>query len=122
MSHKILIVDDEKKIRDLVCFRLEFKGYDVSSAGDGTEALEKVKEFEPDLMVLDIMMPDMSGYEVCKRVKGDSATQQTKVILLSAKGRKQDEEEGLRAGADAYMTKPFRANKLIEKIEELLNG
>ena len=121
MSNTILIVDDEKKIRDLVAFRLEFKGYQIADAGNGTEALEQVEKFNPDLIILDIMMPDMTGYEVCERVKSNEATKGIKIILLSAKGRKQDEEEGYRVGADAYMTKPFRANMLLSKIEELLN-
>ncbi|MDH3382398.1 MAG: response regulator [Flavobacteriaceae bacterium] len=121
MSKKILIVDDEKKIRDLVSFRLEFKGYEVVSAANGTEALEKVASESPALLVLDIMMPDLTGYEVCKRLKEDDKTKHIKVILLTAKGRKQDEEEGYSVGADSFMTKPFRANALLEKIEELLN-
>ena len=122
MSSSILIVDDEKKIRDLISFRLEYKGYQIASAENGGEALAKIKEDQPDLVVLDIMMPDMTGYEVCKQIKNDAALQKIKVILLTAKGRKQDEEEGYKVGADAFMTKPFRANVLLAKIEELLNA
>ncbi|MDH5559500.1 MAG: response regulator [Deltaproteobacteria bacterium] len=122
MSRKVLIVDDEKKIRDLVAFRLEFKGYQVQNASNGTEAIQSVEKDPPELIVLDIMMPDITGYEVCKRLKSDEKTKKIKIILLTAKGRKQDEEEGFSVGADAYMTKPFRANILLDKIEELLNG
>lgn len=122
MSNSILIVDDEKKIRDLISFRLEYKGYQVANAGDGGEALEKIKNDKPDLIVLDIMMPDMTGYEVCEQIKKDASLKSIKVILLTAKGRKIDEEEGYKVGADAFMTKPFRANVLLAKIEELLNA
>lgn len=122
MGYKILVVDDEKTIRDLVAFRLEFHGHQVETAQNGTEGLAKVEQMHPDLIVLDVMMPDLTGYEVCAKVKAGPESKNTKVILLTAKGRKQDEEEGLAAGADAFMAKPFRANLLLAKIDELMNG
>ncbi|OGG98928.1 MAG: hypothetical protein A2600_06205 [Candidatus Lambdaproteobacteria bacterium RIFOXYD1_FULL_56_27] len=122
MGYKILVVDDEKTIRDLVAFRLEFHGHQVETAQNGTEGLAKVESMHPDLIVLDVMMPDLTGYEVCAKVKAGEGSKDTKVILLTAKGRKQDEDEGHAAGADAFMAKPFRANLLLAKIDELMNG
>lgn len=122
MSHKILIVDDEKRIRDLIAFRLENKGFEILSAEGGKEALAITETHTPDLVVLDVMMPDMSGLELCQQLKSNDNLKHIKVLMLSAKGQKQDEEEGLKAGADGYMTKPFRAKHLIEKIEEILTS
>lgn len=122
MGYRVLVVDDEKTIRDLVAFRLEFHGHQVSTAENGGQGLEKMKAEKPDLVVLDIMMPDMTGLEVLKTLRQDSELQGTKVILLTAKGSQQDEEEGIAAGADGYMAKPFRANLLLAKIDELMNA
>lgn len=122
MAGKILIVDDEKKITDLISFRLEYKGFEVAVANSGQEALDSIKKEKPVLVILDIIMPDMTGYQVCEKIKANKATQSIKVLLLTAKGQKQDEEEGYEAGADDYMTKPFRANLLVEKIDMLLNN
>src|SRR3989339_525074 len=122
MAIQILVVDDEKTIRDLVAFRLEYHGHQVVTAENGKDALAKLAEKVPDLVVLDVMMPDMTGIEVCKLIKKEPKWAGVKVLLLTAKSRKQDEEEGLAAGADSFMAKPFRANLLLEKIEELVNG
>ena len=122
MALNILVVDDEKTIRDLVAFRLEYHGHEVTTAENGKDALTQLEGTVPDLVVLDVMMPDMTGLEVCAEIRKDERLAETKVILLTAKGRKQDEEEGMAAGADAYMSKPFRANVLIGKIEELVGG
>ncbi|OGG93558.1 MAG: hypothetical protein A2508_09735 [Candidatus Lambdaproteobacteria bacterium RIFOXYD12_FULL_49_8] len=122
MAIQILVVDDEKTIRDLVAFRLEYHGHKVVTAENGKDALAKLKQTVPDLVVLDVMMPDMTGIEVCKIIKSEPKWAAIKVLLLTAKSRKQDEEVGLAAGADGFMAKPFRANLLLEKIEELVNG
>ncbi|MCP4756286.1 MAG: response regulator [Proteobacteria bacterium] len=119
---KILIVDDEKRIRDLVEFRLQDKGFETLTANGGKEALEIVGSQRPDLVVLDVMMPDMSGLDVCRRIKAEDATKGVKVILLTAKIQKQDEKEGLSAGADVYITKPFSARLLVQSIEEVLSA
>ncbi|MDT8446159.1 MAG: response regulator [bacterium] len=122
MGYKILVVDDETTIRDLVAFRLEFHGHLVLTAENGTKGLEKLRAEKPDLVVLDVMMPDLTGLEVLKTMKADPELASIKVIMLTAKGRKQDEDEGLAAGADAYMAKPFRATILLQKIEGLMNA
>jgi len=122
MGYRILVVDDEKTIRDLIAFRLEFHGHQVEIAQNGTEALEKAHASVPELIVLDVMMPDLTGYEVCRKLKADPKTEQIKIILLTAKGGATDEAEGISAGADGFMSKPFRANVLIAKIDELLDG
>ena len=118
---KILVVDDEVYIVQILEFSLSrIEGYDVVTASDGEEALEKVAAEHPDLIVLDVMMPKMDGYETCKRLKEEEATRSIPVILLSAKGRTIDQNKGFEAGADDYITKPFSPRKLIEKINYVL--
>lgn len=116
----MLAVDDDRVIRQLVEVNLELEDYEVASAGDGQEALEKVKEFAPDLMVLDIMMPRLDGREVCRRIKSDPNTKDIKIIFLSARAQEVDVESGLELGADAYVTKPFDPAELIEVVRKLL--
>ena len=96
------------------------EGYEVITALDGEQALEKVKTEKPDLIVLDIMMPKLDGYEVCKNIKSSAETQHIPVILLSAKGRNVDQKLGFDVGADDYITKPFSPRKLVERINQLL--
>ncbi len=91
-------------------------------AEDGNEAWEMVITKSPNLVVLDILMPGMTGIEVCKKIKAEDSTKDTKVLLLTAKGQEKDKEEGLAAGADAFMAKPFHAKELLGKIEELLGN
>ena len=117
---KILVVDDEIYIVHILDFSLGMEGYEVITALDGDQALEKVKTEKPDLIVLDIMMPKLDGYEVCKGIKSNSATQHIPVILLSAKGRNVDQKMGFDVGADDYITKPFSPRKLVERINQLL--
>ena len=117
---KILVVDDEIYIVHILDFSLGMEGYEVVTALDGEQALEKVKTEKPDLIVLDIMMPKLDGYEVCKTIKSDPGTKQIPVILLSAKGRNVDQKMGFDVGADDYITKPFSPRKLVERINQLL--
>jgi DNA-binding response OmpR family regulator len=117
---KILVVDDEIYIVHILDFSLGMEGYEVVTALDGEQALEKVKSEKPDLIVLDIMMPKLDGYEVCKNVKSSAETQHIPVILLSAKGRNVDQKLGFDVGADDYITKPFSPRKLVERINQLL--
>ena len=117
---KILVVDDEIYIVHILDFSLGMEGYEVVTALDGEQALEKVKAEKPDLIVLDIMMPKLDGYEVCKSIKSNAATQHIPVILLSAKGRNVDQKLGFDVGADDYITKPFSPRKLVERINQLL--
>jgi DNA-binding response OmpR family regulator len=117
---KILVVDDEIYIVHILDFSLGMEGYEVVTALDGEQALEKVKTEKPDLIVLDIMMPKLDGYEVCKNIKSSATTQHIPVILLSAKGRNVDQKLGFDVGADDYITKPFSPRKLVERINQLL--
>ena len=117
---KILVVDDEIYIVHILDFSLGMEGYDVVTALDGEQALERIQSEKPDLIVLDIMMPKLDGYEVCKTIKSDPATKQIPVILLSAKGRNVDQKMGFDVGADDYITKPFSPRKLVERINQLL--
>jgi len=117
---KVLVVDDEIYIVHILDFSLGMEGYEVITALDGEQALERMKTERPDLVVLDIMMPKLDGYEVCKAIKSNPATKQTPVILLSAKGRNVDQKLGFDVGADDYITKPFSPRKLVERINQLL--
>jgi DNA-binding response OmpR family regulator len=117
---KILVVDDEIYIVHILDFSLGMEGYEVVTALDGEQALEKVNAERPDLIVLDIMMPKLDGYEVCKAVKSSPETRHVPVILLSAKGRNVDQKLGFDVGADDYITKPFSPRKLVERINQLL--
>jgi two-component system alkaline phosphatase synthesis response regulator PhoP len=117
---KILVVDDEIYIVHILDFSLGMEGYEVVTALDGEQAVEKARTEKPDLIVLDIMMPKLDGYETCKILKGDAATSGIPVILLSAKGRNVDQKIGFEVGADDYITKPFSPRKLVERINAIL--
>ncbi len=117
---KILVVDDEIYIVHILDFSLGMEGYEVKTALDGEQALEKARMEHPDLIVLDIMMPKLDGYETCKTLKADPATKDIPVILLSAKGRNADQKIGFEVGADDYITKPFSPRKLVERINAIL--
>ena len=117
---RILVVDDEIYIVHILDFSLGMEGYEVLTALDGEQALERLKADKPDLIVLDIMMPTLDGYEVCRTIKTNPETQHIPVILLSAKGRNVDQKMGFDVGADDYITKPFSPRKLVERINALL--
>ena len=117
---KILVVDDEVYIVHILDFSLGMEGYEVITALDGEAALEKARNEKPDLIVLDIMMPKLDGYETCKRLKAEDSTKAIPVILLSAKGRNVDQKVGFEVGADDYITKPFSPRKLVERINAIL--
>jgi two-component system alkaline phosphatase synthesis response regulator PhoP len=117
---RILVVDDEIYIVHILDFSLGMEGYEVLTALDGEQALERLKSDKPDLIVLDIMMPKVDGYEVCRTIKSSPETQHIPVILLSAKGRNVDQKMGFDVGADDYITKPFSPRKLVERINSLL--
>ncbi|BFN37702.1 PleD family two-component system response regulator [Fidelibacter multiformis] len=118
---KILVVDDEENIRKLVNYNLILDGYDVIMAVDGKEGLEKAIQEKPDLILLDIMMPEMDGLEVCSRLKKNPETRDIPIFMLSAKGQMQDLEDAFDVGADNYITKPFDVDKLSEIIQFKLN-
>ncbi len=117
---RILVVDDEIYIVHILDFSLGMEGYEVLTALDGEQALERVRSDKPDLIVLDIMMPKLDGYEVCRAVKSNPETRNVPVILLSAKGRNVDQKMGFDVGADDYITKPFSPRKLVERINAIL--
>jgi two-component system alkaline phosphatase synthesis response regulator PhoP len=117
---RILVVDDEVYIVHILDFSLGMEGYEVVTALDGEQALEKVAQQKPDLIVLDIMMPKLDGYETCKALKSRDETKHIPVILLSAKGRNVDQKTGFEVGADDYITKPFSPRKLVERINAIL--
>ena len=118
MSTHILIVDDEANMRRGLKDNLEFEGYEVSEAVDGANALETLKEIQPDLIVLDVMMPNLSGFEVCKQLRKEG--NETPIILLTAKGEEIDKVLGLEMGADDYVQKPFSIRELIARIKAIL--
>lgn len=122
MGHKILIADDEQSIVLSLEFLLEARGYQVRSVADGEQAIAAAREFAPDLLVLDVMMPGRSGYEVCQALRADPAHAGLKILMLSAKGRDVEVAKGLHLGADAYMTKPFSTRELVDRVGALLGS
>ena len=120
MSKKILVVDDEMYIVNILDFTLGSEGFRVISAANGEEALRKALEIDPDLIVLDVMMPKIDGFEVCRALKAKEETKHIPVILLTAKDRDSDREKGKEVGADLYMTKPFSPTRLLEEVRAIL--
>lgn len=117
---KILIADDRSEVVELVKVTLEGEGYRTIDASDGREALEKIRKEKPDLILLDIVMPKMDGFEVLSKVKKDPKTKEIPIVMLTAQGQKVDQEKGRRLGARDYITKPFSPSHLLNKIEEIL--
>lgn len=120
MAKKILIVDDEKDLVETLTFRFEAAGYQVIAAYDGMEGLDKVKKDRPDLIILDVMMPKMDGYTVCRMLKFSETTKGIPIIMLTARGQDQDKALGKGVGADHYMTKPFEGSDLAKLIKQVL--
>lgn len=120
MSKKILIADDEPNIVISLEFLMKKEGFDVAVAVDGEEALTKVASFNPDLILLDVMMPKKSGFEVCESLRTDPANADLRIVMLTAKGRDTEVAKGLAIGADAYVTKPFSTKDLVVQVKSLL--
>ena len=120
MGKKILIADDEPNIVVSLEFLMKQRGDEVRVVNDGAEALKAVSDFRPDLILLDVMMPSVSGYDVCPKVRENPEWQGIRIIMLSAKGRDIEVTKGIAVGADAYVTKPFSTRELIAKVGELL--
>lgn len=118
---KVMIVDDEAHIVELVRVCLEDTDYEIIEAYDGLEALDKVFNEKPDLILLDIMLPKMDGYEVCKNLKAKEDTRSIPVVMLTAKGQEVDKVKGFQSGADSYLTKPFSPLRLLTELEEKLS-
>jgi DNA-binding response OmpR family regulator len=117
---KILVVDDEVYITQILEFSLGAEGFEVITANNGELAVEKAVQTQPDLIVLDIMMPVLDGYETCRRLKRQPETKNIPVILLTAKGRDADKRLGFEVGAVDYIVKPFSPNRLVGRIEEII--
>ena len=120
MSHRILIVDDEPNIVISLEYLMKKEGFQIAVATDGEAALLQAAEFVPDLILLDVMMPKKSGFEVCESLRADPAQARVKIIMLTAKGRESEVAKGLALGVDAYITKPFSTKDLVLKIKSLL--
>ncbi|MBN3039120.1 MAG: response regulator [Candidatus Omnitrophica bacterium] len=120
MSKKILLVDDEAQLVEMMTMRFEAAGYEVISANDGQAALDKARNENPDLIILDLMLPKMDGYKVCALLKKDSRYKDIPIILFSAKAQEEDRKLGDEVGADAYIAKPFEPEELFGKIKQLL--
>ena len=120
MPGRILIADDEPAIAMSLEFLLEKDGYETRMAGDGEEALRTAKVFRPDLIVLDLMLPRLSGLEVCRALRADSQVHRMKVLMLTARGANADVERGQAAGVDAYQVKPFSTHDLLAQVRGLL--
>ena len=120
MAKRVLIVDDEANIVAALDYLLRRSGYEVSVAATGDEALRQVEAFAPDLVLLGVMMPQKSGYEVCRRIRERPEWSAVKIVMLSAKGREAEVSKGISLGADLYVTKPFSNAELVARIRELL--
>lgn len=118
---KILVAEDEPDIRDLIAITLQFHGYEVVSTRDGIEAIEVAQTDNFDLILMDVRMPRMTGYEACRRLREMEATKTIPIIFLSAKGQESEVKLGFEAGADQYILKPFAPDALTGKIKEVLN-
>ncbi|MDQ7744068.1 response regulator transcription factor [Hydrogenophaga pseudoflava] len=122
MSTKILIADDEPNILISLEFLMKREGYEVVLARDGQEAMDTILRERPALVLLDVMMPIKTGFDVCCEVRAHEAVRDTLIVMLTAKGRDTDVAKGLALGANAYMTKPFSTKELVQKVRELLGG
>jgi len=122
MAHKILIVDDEPNIVISLEYLMQREGFEVSVARDGTQAIEAIERNPPDLVLLDVMMPGKTGFEVCQHVRSIDQLRDVVIVMLTAKGREADVAKGLALGANAYVTKPFSTRALVAQVRTLLNA
>jgi len=120
--HRILIVDDEPNIVLALELLMKKEGYEVHTVSDGERAVQAAKELRPDLILLDIMMPKMDGYEVCQSIRSDALLKDVSIIMLTAKGREVEREKGMALGADLYITKPFSTRQVVMKVREILTA
>ena len=120
MAKRVLVVDDDPTALRLIGYSLQQEGYDVLTAGNGLDGLSQARQLHPDLVILDIMMPDLDGFEVCRRLRSDPATRRLPVLMLTAKGQVADKVSGFRAGADDYMVKPADPGEMVARVSALL--
>ena len=121
MTHKIVIADDEPNILISLEYLLRREAYEVTVARDGLEAIAAIRRERPQLVLLDVMMPGKTGFEVCQEVRADEQLKDTTILMLTARGRETDVAKGLALGADGYMTKPFSTRELVQRVRELLD-
>jgi CheY-like chemotaxis protein len=122
MMARIVIAEDEQDIRELIAFTLKYAGHEVVTGSDGIEAVELTRIERPDLVVLDVRMPKMSGYDACLRIKADPDLAHIPVVFLSAKGQELEIEQGFNSGAAAYLLKPFAPDQLVLELNKILEG
>ena len=120
-NKKVLVVEDELKIRNVISMYLKKEGFSVLETGNGLEALSLTEKEKPDLIILDIMLPGMSGYEVCRKIKSNEDTKNIIIVILSAKGQEWEKSEGYQVGADLYETKPFSPKQLINNVKAIIS-
>jgi len=120
MAHSILVVDDEPNIVLSLEFLMKKAGFDVRTAADGEEAMEAIRTEPPALILLDINIPKINGYEICESVRGSKEWRDIRIVMITAKGRDIEREKGLAMGADDYITKPFATQKVVDKVREIL--
>ena len=119
-TKKILIADDNENIRDALTYLLEDEGFELVLAVDGADTIRKVRDLRPDVLFLDIMMPEINGYDVCRTIKNDPDLKGTYVIMLTAKGQVAEQERGREVGADEYIVKPFSPMEILAKVKHIL--
>lgn len=117
---RILIAEDEPDIRELVAFTLRFAGHEVTATANGEEALQQASKIVPDIIIMDVRMPKMTGYDACRAMKADLALKDIPVVFLSAKGQDAEIQTGLEAGAEEYLLKPFAPDQLAERVKAIL--
>jgi DNA-binding response OmpR family regulator len=122
MAKRVLVVDDEPNIVMSLRFLMEREGFEVEVASTGEAALEALGQAPADLVLLDVMMPKLDGFEVCQRIRGNPVWAATKIVMLTAKGREVERDKGLALGADEYVTKPFSTRDLVARVKEMLGG
>ena len=121
MGKTVLVVDDEVNIVTSLEYVMKAAGFDVATAYDGEEALTKIAEIVPDLVILDVMMPKLDGFEVCEKVRENPLWESVIIVMLTAKGRDSEREKGLSLGANDYLTKPFSTHDIVNRVKELLS-
>jgi len=121
MAKTVLVVDDEVNIVTSLEYVMKAAGFDVATAYDGEEALAKVAEIVPDLVILDVMMPKLDGFEVCEKIRANPLWESVIIVMLTARGRDSEREKGLSLGANDYLTKPFSTHDILKRVKELLS-